>query len=87
MASPGGQSKSCNSPQGRLHSPLQVPAKFDKVTHHPKLLCKSSQEPIPVGGIASAYGQKCSRTGHNSEISRVLQQTIPGSQTQQPVET
>ena len=83
----GGQPQSCNIPQERVHSPLPVPAKSEKVTHQHKLLCKSPQEPLPVGAFASGYEQKCSRTGQNSEISRVLQQTIPGSKYQQPVES
>ena len=33
--------KSIDSPQGRLHPPLPVPAKFDEGTHSNKLLCKS----------------------------------------------
>ena len=86
MGSTGGQSKSCNSPQGRLHSPLPLPAKSDKVTHHHKLLCQSPQEPLPVGGITSTYGQNCIRTGHNSDIFRVLQPPFSGFQTQQAVD-
>ena len=38
-----------------------------------KLLCKSPQEPLLAGGFASAGEQKCSRTGHNSKISGVLE--------------
>ena len=87
IGSPGGQYKSYNSPQGRLHSPLPVPSKFDQITHYYKLLCQSQQEPQPGGGIASACEQKWSRTDHNSTISRVLKQIFSGSQTQQPVET
>ena len=30
---------------------------------HHKLLCQSSQEPLPVGGITSAYEQKCCVAG------------------------
>ena len=87
MGTPGGQSKSCNSPQGRVHSPLPFPAKFDQVTHHYKLLCKSPQEPLLGGGTASAFEQKCYRTVNNSEISTVSQQTFSGSKTKQPVLT
>ena len=54
---------SIDSPQRRLHPPFPVPAKFDKGTHSNKLLCKSPQEQLPVGGIASAVRQKCSRVG------------------------
>ena len=76
VGSPWGQPQRYNSPQGRLHPPLSVLAKFDQVTHHHKLLCKSPKEPLLVGGIASAFKQKCSGTGSNSEISRVLQQFL-----------
>ena len=38
-----------------------------------KLLCKPPQEPLLDGGFASAGEQKCSRTGHNSKISGVLE--------------
>ena len=44
--------------QRGLYPPFPDQTKRDKVTNHHKLLCKSSQEPLPVGGIASAYGQK-----------------------------
>ena len=75
------------SPQGRLHPPIPVKGRFDQVINYNKLLCESLQEPLPGGGIASAYEQKCSRTGPNSDISRGLQQTFSGPKTQQPVET
>ena len=51
------------------------------------MLRKSRQEQLPFGGIASASDQKCSGTGNNSKVTRVLQSTIFGTQTQQPVET
>ena len=44
---------------------------------------KSQQEPLLVGGIASAFEQKCSGTGSKSEMSR----TISSTQIQPPVET
>ena len=87
VGSPGVQPQGCNSTQVRLHPPLPVLAQLDQVTHSHKLLCKSQQEPLLVGGIASASEKKCSGTGTHSEISRFLQQTIAGAQTQQPVET
>ena len=43
---------------GRLLSPLPYPAKSEKVTHHRKVLCQSSQEPLPDGGIACTYDKK-----------------------------
>ena len=58
------------------------------LTRSPTVIsCKSPQEPLLVGGIASAFEQKCSGTGSNSEISRVLQQTISSTKTQPSVET
>ena len=52
----------CRSKSQRgLHPPLSDLAKLDKVTNYHKLLCQSSQKPLPVRSIASAYGQKCSR--------------------------
>ena len=45
-------------PQGRIHSPLPVLAKSDKVIHYHKLLCLSSQESLPVGVIISTYEQQ-----------------------------
>ena len=51
------QPQSSNSPQGRLHSTLPVPTNFDQVPKSHKLLCKSLQEPLPAGGIASAFEQ------------------------------
>ena len=78
MGGPGSQTQSHTNPQGRLHPSLLDLAKSYKVTHH-KLLCKFRQEQLPDGGMTSTYEEKCSRTGHNSAISRVLQQTLPGS--------
>ena len=74
-------------PKTRLHPPLSDPAKLDKVTDNHKLLCQSPQEPLPGGGIASAYEQKCSRAGQKPRISGVLQPTFLGSQTKQSLET
>ena len=82
MGSPRRQPQSSNNAQRRLHPTLPFPAKLDQVTKHHKLLCKSPQEPLPVGGIASAYDQKCSGTGNKSNNRLFL---VP--QTQQPVET
>ena len=73
--------------QRRLHPPFPVPAKFDQFTNCHKLLCKSPQEPLLAGGIASASDQKCSGTSSNSKIPEFLQQTIFSTQTQQLVKT
>ena len=40
-----------------------------------------------VGGITSAYGQKCHRTSSQAGLTRVLQPTIFSPKTQQQVET
>ena len=46
-----------NSTRGGLHPPLLVQTQVDQVTNSHKLLCKSPQEPLLVGGIASASDQ------------------------------
>ena len=87
LAGPRCRSESSSNPERGLHPPLPDPAKPHKVSHSHKLLCQSSQEQLPVGGITSAYGQKCRRTGPQSEISRVFQPTVLSPQTQQKMET
>ena len=82
----GGRSEGCSNPQRGLHSLLSDPAKTGKISHGRKLLCQSPQEQLPVGGITSAYRQKCRRTGKASNFSRVFQPTISSSKTQQQVE-
>ena len=62
------------------------PAKAHKVSRSHKLLCKSPQEQLPAGGIASAYSQKCCRTSKTSNISGVFQPTISSPKAQQQVE-
>ena len=87
MGSPRRQPQSTSSPQRRLHTSLPVPAQSDKKSHNNKLLCKSPQEQLPVGGIASAVRQKCCRIGSKSTVPGLLQPVISGTQTQQPVAT
>ena len=87
MGSTRRQPQSVNSPQRRLHPRLPVPSKLDKSTYYNKLLCRSPQEQLPVGGIASAVRQKCNRVGPKSTVPGVLQPVIFSAQTQQPVET
>ena len=70
-----------------LHSPLSDPTKTHKVPHSHKPLCQSSQEQLPVRGIASAYRQKCSGTSTKSGVPRVLQPTTFSPKTKQQVET
>ena len=73
------------SPQGRLHSTLLVQTLPDQKTHNNKLLCRSSQEQLPVGGIASAVTQKYCRVGSKSTVHGFLKPVIPCTKTQQPV--
>ena len=82
-----GASHSHSSPQRWLHPPFPDPTKSDKVCQHRKSLRTTPQEQLPDASITCTYAKECSRTSHNSEISWVLQQTFPGSKTQQPVET
>ena len=69
-----------------LHPPLPDLAKSHKVPHGYNLLCQSSQEQLPVGGMTSAFRQKC-RTGSKPNISGVFQLTVFSPIAQQQVET
>ena len=85
MGSPRRQPQSGFSPQRGLHPTLPVQPLSDKRTDNNKLFCRSSQEQLPVGGIASAVKQKCYRTSSKSTIPGVLQPVVPCTKTQQPV--
>ena len=87
LAGSGCWSESSSNPQRGRHHPLSDLAELVKVTDHHKLLCQSSQEPLPVGGITSAYEQKCSRPSTKSEISGFLQPTLFSSKAKQLLET
>ena len=87
MVESGGQSQNSPDLKGRLHSPLPEQAPPVKAPYSHKPLCGPLQEQLPVGGFASAYFQKCSRTGAKPKISRVFQQTFPSAKTQQQMET
>ena len=87
QTSTGCRSENSSNPERGLHPPLSDPAKTHKISHCHKLLCQSPQEQLPAGGITSAFGQKGNRTGPQSNISRVFQPTVFGTQTQQQVET
>ena len=82
----GGRSESYSNPAGGVHPSLPDQAKLVKNPNSCKLLWQSSQKPQTVRGITSAYGKKCYRTGPQTNIPRVFQPTIPGSQTQQQME-
>ena len=86
LAGSRGRSENSSNPERRLHPSLSDPAKSYKVSHCGKPLCQSPQEQLPVGGITSAYGQKCSRTGPQSNISGVFQSTLSSPKTQQQME-
>ena len=87
MARSRSRAKNNSNVKRRLCPPLPVSAKTYKISHGHKLLCQSSQEQLPVGGIASAYRQECSRVGPKSNISRVFQPAFPSPKTQQQMET
>ena len=86
LAGSRGRSENSSNLERRLHPSLSDPAKSYKVSHCRKPLCQSPQEQLPVGGITSAYGQKCSRIGPQSNISGVFQSTVSSSKTQQQME-
>ena len=87
MAGPGCRLESSSNVERGLHPPLLDPAQSDKIPNRHKLLCKSPQKPLLVGGIASAYRQKGNRTGTKSKVSGVFQPTIFSPKSQQQVET
>ena len=87
LAGPGCRSESGSNPARGLHPPLPDPTKTHKNSYSHKLLCQSSQEQLPVSGIASAFRQKCCRTGFQSDLVGVLQPTLFSPQTQQQMET
>ena len=86
LAKSGCRSEGCSNPERGLHPPLPDPATLVKNSDSCKLLWQSSQEPQTVRGITSAYSKKCYRTGTQTNLTRVLQPTILGSQTQQQME-
>ena len=87
LAGFGGRPESSFNSQGGLPPPLSDPTQTDKISHSHKLFCQSSQEQLPVRGIASAYRQKCCRTGQKPNLTRVLQPTLSGPQTTKQVAT
>ena len=70
-----------------LHPPLSDLVKTHKVSQSHKLLWQSPQEPLPIGGITSAYRQKRNRTGTTAKISGVFQPTNFSPEAQQQIET
>ena len=55
LAGSGCWSESNSNPERGLYPSLSDPAQLGKVSHSRKLLCQSPQEPLPAGGITSAY--------------------------------
>ena len=86
VARPECRTESGSNFERGLHPPLSDPAELVQKTHSRKLLWQSSQKSQTVGGITSAYGQKCHRTSSQTDLTRFLQPTISGPQTQQQVE-
>ena len=68
LAGSGCQSEGSSNPERGLYPPLSDPAELCKISKHHKLLCQSPQEPLPIGGITSAYGQKRSRAGKQRSL-------------------
>ena len=82
----GCRSKSSSNVETGLHPPLLDQTKSVQISHCRKPVCQSPQEQLPVGGIATAYRQKCYRTSSKSVFSRVFQPTFLSSETQQKME-
>ena len=86
LAGSRGRSENISNLERGLHLSFPDPANSYKVSNCRKPLCQSPQEQLPVGGITSAYGQKCSGTGPQSNISGFLQSTIASPKAQQQME-
>ena len=87
MGNSGFESKSYQNTERGLHPSLPVQTQPNQVTNGHQQICKPPKTVPPFGGTGSANKQKCSGTGNKSDLPRVLQPAIFGSQTQQPVET
>ena len=87
MGSPGCESKSSHHTERGLYPPLLVQTQLGQVTYCNKQLPEPSETNQPLRGTVSSVKQKCSRTGGKSKLPGVLQPTIFGTQTRQPVET
>ena len=66
--------------------PFRIRPNLARFPSH-KLLWQSSQKSQTVGGITSAYGQKCHRTSSQTGLTRVLQPAILSTKARQQVET
>ena len=86
LAGSRGWSENSSNLERGLHPSFPDPANSYKVSNCRKPLCQSPQEKLPVGGITSAYRQKCSGTGPQSNISGFLQSTISSPKAQHQME-
>ena len=68
LGSLGGRTLGSTNVEGGLPPPFPDQTKLAKVTDNHQLLCTSSQEPLPFGGIVSADKQRCSRVGLKSNL-------------------
>ena len=87
MGNSGFESKSYQNTERGLHPSLPVQTQPNQVTNGHQQICKPPKTVPPFGGTGAANKQECSGTGNKSDLPRVLQPAIFGSQTQQPVET
>ena len=85
MGSPRRQPQSGFSPQRRVRPTLPVQTLSNTKSNNNKLLCRSPQEQLPAGGIASAVKQKCHRIGPKPTLPGLLQPVVPCTKAQQPV--
>ena len=83
LAKSGRHSDSGSNPKRGIHPPFPDPPQTSNISHCRELLCKSPQEQLPAGGIASAYRQKRSRAGTKSKIPGFLQPAIFSPKTKQ----
>ena len=72
LESLGCRTKGHTNVERGLYPPFPNQTKLEKISDHHKLLCQSPHEPLPVGGITSAFEQKCSRVGQKSKISGIF---------------
>ena len=82
-----GQTQGSTNVERRVHTTFPNQIKLDQVTDNHQLLCKTPQEPLPVGAIASADKHKCNRVGDKLRISGLLQLAIFGPKTKQKMKT
>ena len=83
----GCRSESSSNPERGLYPPLSDPAQTHKVSYCHKLLCQSSQERLPFGGITSAHRQERNRTSKKQNLPELFQPTIFSPQAKQKMET